>query len=110
MESCTMIGSVLGGVNLANSPMTGSPMAGSPLNVTMETKQSPPIKQNVARFGIRNSLAIRPAEEETKMPNITQIRSNGGRMLDARKTMDPQANRAKTCMLPSDFREELRKF
>ena len=31
-------------------------------------------------------------------------------MLEARKTLDPQANRAKTCMLPKDFREELRKF
>ena len=62
MESSTLIGSVLGGVNLANSPMTGSPMGGSPLNVTVETKQSPPIKQNVARFGNynRNSAAIRP--------------------------------------------------
>ena len=77
LESSTMIGSVLGGVNLANSPMTGSPMAGSPLNVTMETKQSPPIKQNVARFGNnvnqfgnRHSVAIRPVEamEETKVP------------------------------------------
>ena len=63
MESCTMIGSVLGGANLAgiqmngkaSSPMTGSPMAGSPLNVTIESKQSPPIKQNVARFGARHS-------------------------------------------------------
>ena len=108
-----MIGSVLGGLNLANSPMTGSPMAGSPLNVTVETtKKSPPIKQNVARFGNRHSVAIRPLEavEETKVPNINPIRSNGGRLLEARKTLDPQANRAKTCMLPKDFREELRKF
>lgn len=76
----------------------------------METKVSPPIKNNVARFGVRNSVAIKPAEE-TKISNINPIRSNGGHhMLEARKTLDPQANRAKTCMLPKDFREELRKF
>ncbi len=77
----------------------------------METNRvSPPTKNNVARFGNRNTINIRPAAEETKISNINQIRSNGGHMLDARKALDPQANRAKTCMLPKDFREELRKF
>ena len=59
LETNTMLGSVIGGIGMANSPLTGSPIAGSPQNVTQESKMSAPmIKNNVARFGIRNSVAI----------------------------------------------------
>ena len=58
LETSTMLGSVVGGIGMANSPLTGSPIAGSPQNVTQESKLSPPMKHNVARFGVRNSAAI----------------------------------------------------